>query len=168
MDSLWTSGSSCRMTVQHGAPYMISRTIRCRNTVRFPLPSHHRKPGMSAFVPTACVLSPATTTVITSKSVRWRSILSPNLRKLSPRIKILISPERPLPSVSYTHLDVYKRQPPPLPSIFLPAGWMSSPPAITSSAAAISTTCWMKTRFLSALPTIPVSYTHLDVYKRQV
>ena len=36
----------------------------------------------------------------------------------------------------------------------LPAGWMSSPPAITSSAAAISTTCWMKTRFLSALPTI--------------
>ena len=54
--------------------------------------------------------------------------------------------------VSYTHLDVYKRQPQWNPSSELtsgaPASWPSPIRAYTSRC-------------------IPVSYTHLDVYKRQ-
>ena len=53
-----------------------------------------------------------------------------------------------LPPVSYTHLDVYKRQPAHRKG-YIPAGSFHS---LKSSPVAAG---------------IPVSYTHLDVYKRQ-
>ena len=68
-------------------------------------------------------------------------------------------------AVSYTHLDVYKRQ----------VNVMSaSPPARTFSMSAIcvaspqSNRCWSRTHTSPRTVTMAsVSYTHLDVYKRQ-
>ena len=61
----------------------------------------------------------------------------------------------PLTAVSYTHLDVYKRQP----SISLMAEWM-----MRRSSGFMGSSVWPRpVRATFA----PVSYTHLDVYKRQ-
>ena len=58
--------------------------------------------------------------------------------------------EREMKPVSYTHLDVYKRQHPLIP--------LTHPPASGSRLQRPQIPC----------PSLPVSYTHLDVYKRQV
>ena len=63
--------------------------------------------------------------------------------------------------VSYTHLDVYKRQSPSCMTYSLPS-LRTSP---FSLAAAMEP---QATRSLKAMTSAPVSYTHLDVYKRQV
>ena len=77
--------------------------------------------------------------------------------------------------VSYTHLDVYKRQSPSRPCCG--RRWQSAQSARASVPAAVAIIarifghCWRSTsRCCSAdAPAYsPVSYTHLDVYKRQV
>ncbi len=57
--------------------------------------------------------------------------------------------------VSYTHLDVYKRQPPPL--------------SKSTDETFVGAYPWNKSREAIGRdrPLTPVSYTHLDVYKRQ-
>ena len=69
--------------------------------------------------------------------------------------------------VSYTHLDVYKRQ--------TGLGVNSHTAAVTSLGISTSTgplrpLCAMRkaARMVSAKSSTPVSYTHLDVYKRQI
>ena len=69
--------------------------------------------------------------------------------------------------VSYTHLDVYKRQ---LGSCSRNGPTMKPPPAMTALPvfglpSAMPKAFWR--RLLTAPNTSPVSYTHLDVYKRQ-
>ena len=89
--------------------------------------------------------------------------------------KIVIVPKnQPIPgievsyytAVSYTHLDVYKRQP-----SVRPVAIILSLIRITRSSPNIlkvvrTTLGWMW--IPSAISSTPVSYTHLDVYKRQV
>ena len=74
-----------------------------------------------------------------------------------------------LPPVSYTHLDVYKRQQwwaspgrvnrTPGCSTGTVPGWVSTPPTIRPWGTSTSRSAWAGTT--------SVSYTHLDVYKRQ-
>ena len=66
-------------------------------------------------------------------------------------------------SVSYTHLDVYKRQ--PLEGVAL-SGWTVS---VTDNVDfTVALTDAKGNRTLVPISINPVSYTHLDVYKRQV
>ena len=59
--------------------------------------------------------------------------------------------------VSYTHLDVYKRQ-----------GGTSLEKECEDARKQIEKKQYMRNLRLAGYTTVPVSYTHLDVYKRQV
>ena len=72
-------------------------------------------------------------------------------------------------TVSYTHLDVYKRQ------VFLLACASNSPDASYNQAIAFSfmvaltfAELFLNCTDILTTSVLPVSYTHLDVYKRQV
>ena len=68
-----------------------------------------------------------------------------------------------LESVSYTHLDVYKRQTQKLDEVVVVGYGVQKKVNMTGSISNV------KADDLSVIPsTNPVSYTHLDVYKRQV
>ena len=74
--------------------------------------------------------------------------------KAEPETAPIEQPADAAQAVSYTHLDVYKRQLPVMP--FSSIGiWM------------VPQTMWELLSAPMAAVFIPVSYTHLDVYKRQ-
>ena len=75
--------------------------------------------------------------------------------------------QRPV-AVSYTHLDVYKRQ---LLVLLEPIPFFLSNSILHMTSGYPSTACYHG--FIGTVPPLsltltPVSYTHLDVYKRQV
>ena len=67
--------------------------------------------------------------------------------------------------VSYTHLDVYKRQ--GQRNVLPPAGFYSAAAALRSRSNGLLFHRRAQERLSSAGRPEPVSYTHLDVYKRQ-
>ena len=70
-----------------------------------------------------------------------------------------------LVSVSYTHLDVYKRQPYEYANGFVPSNWNGRKYNGDISISSALSNSWNA----AALQTFSaVSYTHLDVYKRQL
>ena len=76
---------------------------------------------------------------------------------------------RHISPVSYTHLDVYKRQNLDIPALM--AAMKQSANAPTTACPAPEAYAAMMTQapmtFVVTLSSRPVSYTHLDVYKRQ-
>ena len=68
----------------------------------------------------------------------------------------------PASAVSYTHLDVYKRQAPV-------CGFLPVLAALSDTSKVPNPTNWIFSPFFnsSATTSVTVSYTHLDVYKRQ-
>ena len=67
-------------------------------------------------------------------------------------------------SVSYTHLDVYKRQAYTV-ATYVSTGWYPDKRGLVSGLCMAFT--GGSSAFLAPICSKPVSYTHLDVYKRQ-
>ena len=67
-------------------------------------------------------------------------------------------------SVSYTHLDVYKRQEQQLAVSAVPPDLLEESGLVKTEDAEVSA----QEDELCGYPLAPVSYTHLDVYKRQL
>ena len=131
------------------------KPIMCRKNVEYMQKARHH---------VTCLLY---TSSYAGKSRRRSPMLVPVTLALwlSCRMPIQVTPCVPLQAVSYTHLDVYKRQ-------VLPKSIESRICNHLSFLLNVITAWHIKTNTREKQPPpnsdAPVSYTHLDVYKRQL